>query len=309
MRLGTIRSKAASDWRPAAFLDNDHVVDLKAAAHGGVLEEVLANAHYDLSWLALVNHDRIKALVQAADPLHVSAFDVGPPVPQPGKMIACGRNYLDHVAEGQKIWAKRGKVVEKPAFPTAFAKFASAITHHDAAIRIPAGITDVDYEVELAVVIGAEAYCVPVERALAYVAGYTICNDVATRPIQFMEMEQQIGIVMAKNLPTFAPMGPWMVTADDIPDPQALKIGLNVNGEVRQSAQTKDMLFSVAELVSYWSRIGLQVGDVILTGTPAGVATARPDDEKARYFLKDGDMVEAWISSIGTLQNSVKACP
>jgi 5-carboxymethyl-2-hydroxymuconate isomerase len=146
---------------------------------------------------------------------------------------------------------------------------------------------------------------VPIGKALLHVAGYTICNDLASRPIQFAEMQQQIGIVMGKNLPGFAPIGPWVLTCDEVPDPQQLPIGLKVNGELRQQASTKDMLFSVAELVAYWSRLGLETGDILLTGTPAGVAVARPPAERARFFLKHNDVVEAYIEGIGTLTNTI----
>jgi 2-keto-4-pentenoate hydratase/2-oxohepta-3-ene-1,7-dioic acid hydratase in catechol pathway len=167
-------------------------------------------------------------------------------------------------------------------------------------------VIDVDYEVELAVVIGRPAFRVAPADAYSHIAGYTICNDLATRPIQFAEMEQQIGIVMGKNLPGFAPIGPWIVTADELTDPQNVAIGLKVNGETRQEAHTSDMLFSIAELVAYWSKLGLQTGDILLTGTPAGVAVGRPLEDRARFFLKHGDVVEAWIAGIGILSNTVE---
>jgi acylpyruvate hydrolase len=195
--------------------------------------------------------------------------------------------------------------VELPTFPAAFAKFASALTAHREPIVLPEGVADVDYELELAFVIGRPAYRVPVEQALRYVAGYTICNDVGARQIQRKEMESQIGLTLSKNFPTFAPMGPWLVTADEIPDPQALEIDLTVNGEGRQRSNTADMIFPVAQIVSYWSQLGLEPGDMFTTGTPSGVALAMP--EPARYYLKPGDVVRATIERIGTLENTVVA--
>ncbi|MBI1385902.1 MAG: hypothetical protein GC150_13435 [Rhizobiales bacterium] len=242
------------------------------------------------------------AAVVAAD-----AVRIGPPVPAPAKFIATGRNYMDHLREGQEIWAKRGKTVVQSSFPTAFVKFASCIIADGERILIPPGVEKVDYEIELAVVIGRPTFNIGEAEALDHVAGYTICNDLGARAIQHAEMEHQIGIVMAKNQPTFAPLGPWLVTTDEIPDPQALALSLTVNGEERQRATTADMIFPVRKLVSYWSRIGLEPGDVIITGTPAGVAVARPDP--APFYLKAGDVVAAEIERIGTLINPVADAP
>ena len=227
----------------------------------------------------------------------------GPPVPRPGKIIAAGRNYMDHVREGQEIWAKRGRKVEIPQFPTAFAKFASSLTGPYDPLRIPDGIDDLDYEVELAVVIGTPALNVTAERALEHVAGYAVCNDAGALGIQRREMEAQIGIVLAKNFPGFAPMGPWLTTADAVRDPQALRLTLEVDGEVRQDANTADMMFPVTELIAWWSRTGLETGDILITGTPSGVALAREDP--AQYYLRPGQTVVARIERLGELRNRV----
>jgi 2-keto-4-pentenoate hydratase/2-oxohepta-3-ene-1,7-dioic acid hydratase in catechol pathway len=226
-----------------------------------------------------------------------------PPVLRPGKIIATGRNYMDHVREGQELWAKRGKTVAIPTFPTAFAKYPSSLAAHEAPVVIPPGFDDVDYEIELAVVIGKEARDIDELSALDCVAGYTICNDIGARGIQRKEMEQQIGIVLAKNFPTFAPMGPWLVTADEIPDPQNLDLRLTVDGDVRQHASTSDMIFPVRHLISYFSRMGLYPGDIIITGTPSGVALAR--ENPAAYYLRPGQVVAVEIERIGTLRNTM----
>ncbi len=319
MRIGTYQEAGGAGWRPAIFLAGDRVLDALAAAEklaatGAVLSSpaeraLLAAAPAEPWWLGEAGLDLLRRIAAAAERSGVATpalADVvlGPPLTRPHKFIAAGRNYMDHLREGQKIWAARGKTVEKARHPTAFAKYASAIVPSGAPIVRPAGIEDVDYEVELAVVIGRPALRVPLERALDYVAGYTICNDVAARGIQRFEMEHQIGITMAKNFPSFAPLGPWLVTADEIPDPQRLRVQLLVNGESRQDANTSDMIFPVAELVSYWSALGLETGDVIITGTPAGVALARPNPEA--FYLRPGDVVEAVIERIGTLRNPVR---
>jgi 2-keto-4-pentenoate hydratase/2-oxohepta-3-ene-1,7-dioic acid hydratase in catechol pathway len=309
MRLGTIRADARGPWLPAAFF-GDCAVDLRLTAEQrGTVPVWLRDAPRESQWLLPEHREPLKQLIAAALESEAASaladVQIGPPVPHPGKIIACGRNYMDHLREGQRLWAARGKTIERPIIPSAFIKLSSALTHHNATVLVPADISDVDYEVELAVVIGNPAYRVTAAEALHHVAGYTICNDLATRPIQMAEMEQQIGIVMGKNLPGFAPLGPWLVTDDELPDPQSLAIGLKVNGDVRQDAHTRDMIFAVSELVEYWSRLGLQTGDILLTGTPAGVAVGHPPEERQKFYLKSGDCVEAWIAGIGTLRSTM----
>ena len=296
------RTLAFVDAAGAAF-----PVAAVAEAAGAALPAALTDP-FGYRWLAPESRARLAGIagqlgdtdVAPADP---AVWRFGPPVPRPGKIIAAGRNYMDHVREGQEIWAKRGRKVEIPQFPTAFAKFPSSLTGPFDPLPIPDGIDDLDYEIELAVVIGAAALNVPAERALDHVAGYAICNDAGARGIQQREMESQIGIVLAKNFPGFAPMGPWLTTADAVGDPQALRLTLEVDGEVRQDASTADMMFPVAELIAWWSRTGLEAGDILITGTPSGVAMAR--EEPAQYYLRPGQTVVARIEKLGELRNRV----
>ena len=240
-------------------------------------------------------------LVEALD---LNQWHLAEPVPKPGKIIAVGRNYMDHVREGQEIWAKRGRKIDIPEFPSAFAKFATSLCGPRDDIVIPSGMNDIDYEVELAVFIGTPALDVAEPHALEHVSGYAICNDLATRGIQRREMEAQIGITLAKNFPTFAPMGPWFTSAEEVGDPQSLQLTLEVDGDTRQDANTSDMIFSVARLVSYWSRVGLECGDILITGTPSGVALAREDPQA--YFLRTGQLVVARIEKLGELRNRMR---
>ena len=150
---------------------------------------------------------------------------------------------------------------------------------------------------------GAAALNVPAGRALGHVAGYAICNDAGARGIQRREMESQTGIVRAKNFPGFAPMGPWLTTVDAVGDPQSLRLTLEVDGDIRQDASTADMMFPVAELIARWSRTGLEAGDILITGTPSGVALAR--EEPAQYYLRPGQTVVARIEKLGELRNPV----
>ena len=321
MLLGTYARQSSGPWRAAVFLDGGNsLVDLaqaldalpEGAGSAGPEARAGVSATDPLFWLTPSGQDlaaRVLAYAQtparAAWRIPRASLVIGPPLPRPGKFIAIGRNYMNHVKEGQELWAARGRKVELPTFPAAFAKFSSAITGPEADIIVPANTRAVDYEIELAFVIGRRAFCVSEQEALSYVAGYTICNDIGAREIQRLEMESQIGITLSKNFPSFAPTGPWIVTADAIPDPQALTMELKVNGEQRQHSSTADMIFSVARIIAYWSQIGLEPGDMITTGTPSGVALARPEPEK--YYLREGDLVEAEISGIGRLSNRVRA--
>jgi 2-keto-4-pentenoate hydratase/2-oxohepta-3-ene-1,7-dioic acid hydratase in catechol pathway len=212
------------------------------------------------------------------------------PVARPGKIVAIGRNYRDHaIEEGAPL----------PAEPLVFAKFPSSIVGSGAPIRWDPGLTSaVDYEAELAVLIGARATRVAPEDALGYVFGYTCLNDVSARDLQFGDGQW----VRGKSLDTFCPIGPWIVTADEVPDPQDLEISCTISGERLQHASTSSMLFSVAELISRLSRsFTLEPGDVIATGTPEGVGYFR----EPRRLLQAGDTVEVKISSIGVLRNPV----
>ncbi|HEX7134510.1 MAG TPA: fumarylacetoacetate hydrolase family protein [Iamia sp.] len=214
-----------------------------------------------------------------------------PPPIQPGKIICVGLNYVDHGAETG---------LALPSAPLLFAKLGSSVIGHGAPIVLPARSDQVDYEAELGVVIGEPARGVPVRAALDVVAGYTCVNDVSARDFQFADGQWLRG----KSQDTFCPLGPVIVPADEVPDPQALEVECRVNGELRQRASTAAMIFGVAELISYISHgISLEPGDLIATGTPAGVGMSM---EPARY-LADGDVVEVAIAGIGTLRNPVRA--
>ena len=205
------------------------------------------------------------------------------------KIVCGGLNYLDHAREVE---------MALPEKPLLFAKWQSALIASGEPIVIPAGVEQVDYEAELAAVIGTRVKGVSVENALEAVAGYTCLNDVSARVLQFADGQW----TRAKSLDTFCPMGPRVVPRDEVRDPQSLRIQCRVNGESLQDASTADMIFGVAELVAYVSEtITLEPGDVIATGTPPGVAFGRPDGR----YLQAGDTVEVEIERIGVLVNPV----
>ena len=220
--------------------------------------------------------------------LVLDEIDLAPAVSRPSKIIAIGLNYQDHAEEGK---------AELPKTPLVFAKFPSSLAAHQQPIRWDAAISKkVDFEVELAVVIGKRVSCCSEAEAIRAIFGYTCANDVSARDLQFGDGQW----VRGKSLDTFCPLGPWIVTADDIPEPQNLAISCRVNGVTMQSSSTSRMIFSVAFLVSFLSRhFTLFPGDVILTGTPSGVGVFR----EPSIYLRDGDQVSIMIENIGTLTN------
>lgn len=232
--------------------------------------------------------------VAAADPergLDAASVTWCAPVPRPGKIIAIGQNYAAHAAEGN---------APPPQYPIVFAKYANTVIGHKAPIVLPKISSQVDYEGELGVVIGRRARAVSEEAALSYVAGYLCFHDVSARDYQMLTSQWTLG----KTFDTFAPMGPALVTADEVPDPQVLRVRTVVSGEVLQDGYTGDMIFSVAFLVAYLSAVmTLEPGDVIATGTPPGVGMAR----KPPRWLRPGDVVRIEIERIGVLENPVVA--
>ncbi|WP_426451920.1 fumarylacetoacetate hydrolase family protein [Paenibacillus sp. S-38] len=214
----------------------------------------------------------------------------GPSVLQPGKIICVGLNYRKHAEE-------TGAAI--PEYPILFNKFNNALTGHGHDVSLAERVTSqVDYEAELAIVIGKEAKDVSREEALNYVLGYSCANDLSARDLQLRTAQWMLG----KTLDGFAPLGPYLVTADEVGNPNELAISCKVNGETRQSSNTSDMIFRCDEIVSYISQhMTLQPGDVILTGTPEGVVLGLPEAE--RVYLKDGDVVTIEIEKLGALTN------
>lgn len=211
------------------------------------------------------------------------------PVPRPGKLIAIGLNYRDHAAESKMAIPER---------PVVFSKFTTSVIGPDESVVLPRTSEQVDYEAELAVVIGRRAKNVSREDALSYVLGYTNINDVSARDFQFADGQWQRG----KSCDTFAPMGEAIVTTDEIPDPHKLSIKLLLNGQAMQDSRTDQLIFGVPELIAFLSEtITLEPGDVIATGTPPGVGFAR----KPPVFLRDGDVMEVLIEGLGTLRSPV----
>jgi acylpyruvate hydrolase len=227
-----------------------------------------------------------RGLARRADSVRLRA-----PVPRPTKLILVGLNYRDHAEEaGMKI----------PEVPTFFSKYSNCVIGPGDAIRIPKVSAMIDYEGEYAFVIGRAGRDIPPERAMEYVAGYTIMNDVSCRDYQMKTGQWMIG----KTFDTFAPMGPHLVTRDEIADPHNLELSLYLNGQRMQHSNTRNLIFKTDHLIAFLSQVfTLEPGDVVSTGTPAGVGYAR----KPPVFMKPGDRAQIEIEGLGALENPVEA--
>ena len=284
MRLISVRAEGGRDGLGVAATERWLPATSLLAGGPRTMDELLAEGPDGLARLtATADPARIEDSGSRIDDTELLA-----PVPRPGKVVAIGRNYRDHVDE---------EGADRPPAPLIFAKWPSSVVGHRAEIRWdPKLATQVDYEAELAVVIGRPARRVAERDALDYVLGYTCLNDVSARDIQFGDGQW----VRGKSLDTFCPMGPVLVTSDEIPDPQQLAISCKVGDRTVQEASTAQMFFGVAAIVSYCSQsFLLEPGDVIATGTPGGVGIFRDPPT----LLGDGDEVTVEIERIGRLVN------
>lgn len=303
-----------SQERIGAIDGSNRIVDLHRA-YASYLREVVNSPSPDQLAAAVLGRDMVeflkrgekslaaarKAIAHAAthsangDPIERQQVRLMAPVPRPGALISAGKNFSDHVSE---MSSKKG-----PGDPVAFLKLPGSVIGPEDDIPHPPEVKNLDYEVELAIVIGKPCVDVSVDEAFDYVAGYSAFNDITARDV--IRAENKTGIhLMGKSFPGFAPMGPYLVTADEIADPQYLKLSLRVNGEIRQDSNLSYMIFKIRDMIAYWSQMGLNPGDVLTTGTPRGVAAGRKPDQTP-WWLKPGDVVEAEVENIGRLKNRI----
>jgi len=220
----------------------------------------------------------------------ISKYKLLPPIPNPNKIICLAFNYVDHARE---------QGLQAPEDPAIVIKPRTALNSTDSDITCPEFVTQLDYEIELALIIGKNCKNISIENATSAIFGYMILNDVSARDIQFKDKQFTRG----KSFDSFAPCGPWITTADEIQDPQNLKMVTKVNGKIRQNSSSSNMFIKIPEIVSKLSKVmTLEKGDIISTGTPAGVMLNKPN----AVFLKDGDKIEMEIENLGTLNNTVK---
>jgi len=302
MRLLTFRPKRGGAARIGLLLSSGGVIDIGAAAvrararlpfDAGDMISLIASGRGGIAALRrLAKAFRGKA--SALSGLHLLA-----PIPRPRKNIFCvGWNYLEHFAEGARA---RPQGQEMPQHPTFFTKAPTAVSGPYDPVLLHAGVTGkLDWEVELGVVIGRGGRNIAEAEAMKHVFGYMVVNDVSAREVQRQHGQQWF---KGKSLDGSCPMGPWMVTADEVPDPHALRVSCRVNGVTKQDANTRQMYFRIPRIVAELSAgLTLEPGDIISTGTPAGVGHARTPPE----FMAPGDILETEVEGIGVLRNRIK---
>ncbi|MGH9598390.1 MAG: fumarylacetoacetate hydrolase family protein [Terracidiphilus sp.] len=267
-------STAGGKVRPGA-LNDDGVIDLSGAGYADALAAIAAGV----------------TTAPAGPALPLAQVKLRAPLSNPPRIFAIGLNYRDHAAESK---------MALPPVPVVFFKLHTSIIGPGEAIVLPKRSTEPDYEVELAVVIGKGGYRIPAPAWREHVYGYTIVNDVSARDVQLATSQWSMG----KSFNTFCPMGPAIVTADEIADPHSLAIGLSIDGKTLQSSNTRELMFGVPDLIEYISSIApLLPGDIISTGTPAGVGLGRTP----KRWLRPGETVTATIEGLGELKNPVVA--
>ena len=274
----------AGDGPRLGAVRGDRVIDLNEASGGRLPPDMLAFLSQGEDAMELAR----AVVARNTCTLDVSDATLLAPVPAPSKVVAIGLNYMDHCRESGR---------ELPKNPVIFTKFPTAVIGPGAAVRWDPALTSrVDYEVELAVIMGRTARRVRAGEALSYVAGYAVGNDVSARDLQFGDGQW----VRGKSLDTFCPLGPYLVTRDEVPDPHDLALRCLVNGELMQDSSTAELIFRVPELIAFITRaFTLLPGDVIMTGTPHGVGVSRTPP----VFLRHGDTVTAEIEGLGQLTN------
>jgi 2-keto-4-pentenoate hydratase/2-oxohepta-3-ene-1,7-dioic acid hydratase in catechol pathway len=280
MRL--LRVGPAGEERPAVLDGEGRLYDLSATV-----------SEIDGAWLAGDGIERARSALDAGGlPELDPEIRIGAPIARPGKVICIGLNYSDHAEETH---------AEPPAEPVVFMKAPNTVIGPNDQVLVPRNSSKTDWEVELGVVIGSTArYLADHAEAMRCVAGYAIANDVSEREFQ---LERGGTWDKGKSCETFNPLGPWLVTSDEVPDPQQLRMQLWVNGEWRQHSNTKNMIFPVAEIIRYVSQfMVLEPGDLINTGTPAGVALGQPEPKP---YLRAGDVVEVEIEGLGRQRQPV----
>jgi 2-keto-4-pentenoate hydratase/2-oxohepta-3-ene-1,7-dioic acid hydratase in catechol pathway len=288
MRVASFRNESTVGW---GIIDDDRLITNPGSGYPGDVQQLLDGEEPPMSVLSRLAGDASARRIALAD------IELLSPLPRPRKNVIClGLNYAAHV---QESLSTKGQAVEIPEHPVVFTKAVTAVTGPHADIPLQATLTQqFDWEAELGVIIGRGGRNIPESAALSHVFGYTVINDLTARDLQRRHKQFFLG----KSLDGSCPIGPWIVTADEIGDPQNLDVRCWVNGILKQEGNTRQQLFSVARTVSLLSGImTLEPGDIISTGTPEGVGFARQPPE----FLAVGDVVECEVSGVGRIRNRI----
>ena len=308
MRLATFKTNTGSTPTIGAYV-NEHYVDLHGLSGG-----TLPNNMLGFLEMGAEGFTQAQALLDgldniAPDQAHVYTADsvvLYAPVPRPGKILHTACNFDSHLEEltewQQPEWQSHNWSDFHFEHPTGFLEAPSSVSASGASVAVPHFTKQLDYEIEIGIIIGKKAFRVPLADAFDYVAGYTIFNDLSARDIQAREHSNKV-ILLGKSFDGSCPFGPHLVTRDELSDPHNLAMKLRVNGEIRQDSNTSHMHYKTAELVSWWSNITLEPGDIITSGSPPGVAAGM----KEPAWLKPGDQVDASVAELGTLTTHIIA--
>jgi 2-keto-4-pentenoate hydratase/2-oxohepta-3-ene-1,7-dioic acid hydratase in catechol pathway len=310
MKIGRLNGGAVERLGVVIPIDEkDHVLDLEKAAIAKLGKMPIKNTMaafieagqraLDVGYEIIVWAQR-EGCQDCITPLASASWMI--PV-EPRTFLCAGRNFGRHRDESLASRPKQAATGIHFEFPTGFVQLPHTLVPHMATVSRPEDVKEFDYEIEVAAVIGKPIERVPEGKALDAVFGYTVFNDLSAREWQRKEMQNQM-ILIGKNFPGFGPIGPYILTADEVSDPSSFALVLKVNGEVRQQESCSDMIFDFPQLIAFWSRVGLRGGDVIASGTPGGVATHRKPDPFP-FYLKPGDVVEASVSQIGVLETRI----
>jgi 2-keto-4-pentenoate hydratase/2-oxohepta-3-ene-1,7-dioic acid hydratase in catechol pathway len=284
MRLGTFVSKAAPGQPRVGALLGDQVLDLGMGSI--TMKEFLSLGETGLERARTLLEDARAG--KHADALHpLGAVRLLPPVPDADKFLCVGKNYRSHLAELERTDLIR----ERPQEPTGFIKLNSCLVGHDAEVERPPSVAHLDYEPELVFVLGKHVFRAKRESAFDYVVGITLLNDITCRDTQKREVASGSRFWTAKNAPGFGPLGPWIITMDEVRDPYDIWVTCSVNGDQRMRVNTRDQIWKLPDIIEHFSRLlPLGPGDMFSTGAPGGVAVGKPN--AAELFLKPGDVVE-----------------
>lgn len=308
MRLASFKINNGAQSTFGAFV-NDHYVDLHALSNGSLPDnmlEFLQMGEAGMAQAAALLSDLGGDLAGNANVHTADSIVLDAPVPRPGKIIHTACNFDSHLEEltdwQQPEWQSHNWGDFHFEHPTGFLEAPSSVTASGTEVPIPFFTKQLDYEVEIGIIIGKTAFRVSPDEAMDYVAGYTIFNDLSARDIQAREHSNKV-ILLGKSFNGSCPFGPHLVTTDELSDPHNLSMQLRVNGDLRQDANTGDMHYKTAELVSWWSSTTLEPGDIITSGSPPGVIAGM----KVPVWLKPGDQVDAAVAELGTLTVHVVA--
>lgn len=301
MRLASFENKDGR--RSIGVVIDDRILDLSAASAGKLPQDMVA--FLDLGEYGLNEARSLSELANVNHTIAITEVKLLAPVPRPGKIIHTSCNFGGHLKELTQWkapeWQSHGWDTFHFEHPTGFLEAPSSVIGTDTPVIQPRFTRQLDYEIELGIIIGKRAKNVTVENADDYIAGYTIFNDISARDIQAREHANKV-ILLGKSFDSSCPFGPWLVTKDEFADPLGLAMQLRLNGDVRQTAKVGDMVYKPRQLVAWWSHMTLEPGDIITSGSPPGVIAGMDNP----IWLKKGDVIEAEIEGIGVLRNMIE---